>query len=217
MQKPRAFVLFGSLILSVSLSLDVQAGPLKYTVSADASANAPGVFIGLSGQWNSGDLALPSGTTIGSTPLEIDITLSQNLTLNDAGGFELDGWGLAGFDPGVASGADAGDVRFELLEGTTVVTPKFGSDFGNPFSFPLTEYTTASGAILPVKAVFNAIDVFITDANQESVTDFEVSLNTTAAPAVPDTSNTMLLLLGCGALFGLGRYRALGLCRQASR
>src|SRR5271165_998267 len=133
MQTSRAFVLFGLVSSCALLSFSVQAGPLTYTVSANAADNAPGAFTGLTGQWNSGDLALPRGTTIGSTPLEIDISLSENLTLNNSSGFEIDGWGLAGFSPAVAPGGDAGDVQMELLEGTTVVVPTFGS-FNDPFS-----------------------------------------------------------------------------------
>jgi hypothetical protein len=220
MQTPRAIVLLSYLFACALFTSNVQAGPLTYNVSANGADNPSGVFIGLSGQWNSGDLALPSGTTFGSTPLQIDINLSQNLTLNNPSGFELDGWGLAGLSPEIAPGGNGGYVQIELLEGTTVVVPLFSSlndPLVNPFGFPISEYTTPSGALLPANAVFNRVEVLIGDANQESATDFEVSLNAEPA-AVADTCNTLpLLFLGCVVVLGLGYRGTPAPCRQVSR
>jgi hypothetical protein len=155
---------------------------------------------------------------LGTTPLEIDVNLSENLTLNNTttpGGLEFYGFGVAGLSPAIQPGGDAGQVMMELFEGATPVSPMFGFDFTSPFSSPISAYGTGSGAILPANAVFDEVKVFVSDSlsnPQETVTDVEISLQTSA---VPDAGNTLpLIFLGCGATLGLGYRRGTVFLRQ---
>jgi hypothetical protein len=148
------------------------------------------------------------------------------------------GWSLAGLNPSISPGGDAGTVSMELLENGTVVSPEFGFDALNPFSAPITGYsllTIAWGSTaytyfsdpidpisgvseltettpnLPNSLVFNGVDVFISDSNPESLTDVNVAVATlgiNGGPPVPDTCNTLALLLsGLVAMFGCGHRK----------
>jgi hypothetical protein len=224
MQTPKAFVLLSSLFACALFTANVQAGPLTYNVSANGADNPAGMFSGLSGQWNSGDLKLPSGTTIGSTPLQIDINLSQNLTLNNTlfpDGVEFYGLGVAGLSPTVTPGAEVAAVQIELFESGSPVAGAFGTTLSNPFSTAIAnETSTGLVAELPVSGVFNSVEIFITDSGAtapQTISDFGISLGANSV-GVPDSGNTLLLFfLGCGVVLGLARGRMPALCRQASR
>jgi hypothetical protein len=209
MNSCKSFVIVGSLLTSALLSLNVQA-QLSYNVSA--GSNPTGVFSYLvQPPWTSGDISLPGGTTIGTTPLQIDLTLSGNVTLDNPTGIEDYGWAL-NYDSPIAPGADFGTVDMELLENGTVITPLFGFDLTQPFPIPEANIGTGEGATLPVNAVFNGVDIFVSNPGNPGVVlnDIEVGL-----PSVPDTSSTMLLLsLGVVAMSGFGHRKVISFRSQ---
>jgi hypothetical protein len=207
----KGFAVVGSL-LSL-LCLNAQALPLSFNVSADS--NPAGVFSFLSQPaWSSGDIALPNGTIIGSTPLEIDLTLSHNLTLDNApGGTENFGWGLF-FSSPIPNGADYGTVMMELLENGVVITPQFGFDLVNNTGFDEIGVGTGTGTTLPVNLVFNGVNVFVSNSNPNGAGVSDVEVGLPVVQGVPDTSNTLpLLSLGLVAMFGFG-YRKVNAVRS---
>jgi hypothetical protein len=207
-------VVFGSLLSCALLSINVQAVPLTYNVSA--GSNPAGVFSFLTQTaWSSGDISLPVGTIIGSTPLEIDLTLSGNVTLNDApDGTAVFSYGLFyGFSTPLPAGVDAGTVEIELLEnGVVLDTSPTSSPFGftvGTFPVPEAGFGTGFPFTLPNNLVFNGVDIFVSDSapNGVAVTDIDVGLP--IIQGVPDISNTLpLLFLGCAALLGFGYRKA---------
>src|ERR1700722_1296617 len=116
------------------LSLNAMA-QISNNVSGDTD---PTLFNG-DGGWSASDIQLPGGTTIGSTPLELDLTLSHDVTLTDIGFGYNYGFGMGGLDPAIQPGGDAFNFAIELLENGTLITPTFATDFANPFTFGFDE------------------------------------------------------------------------------
>ncbi len=221
MQTPRAFVLLISLSACALLCFKAQAGPLTYSVSGDS--NPAGVFsVYPQTYWNSGDIALPAGTIIGSTPLQIDLTLSHNVTLNNAAsGLETLSFAMWFGSTQLPAGVDAGNVEVELLEGSTVLdtsptSSPFGFDVGT-FPVSLLGYDAQRGFPLPKNLVFNGVDLFLTDSAPNGIAPTDIEVGLPSVQGVPDGSNTLLLLfLACGIMVGLNPRRAPIFCRRIS-
>jgi hypothetical protein len=215
MHTPRAFATISAFFSCALICFKTQAGPLTYSVSGDS--NPAGVF-GIYPQtyWNSGDIALPSGTIIGSTPLQIDLTLSHNVTLNNAAsGTETLNFGMWFGSTQLPAGVDAGSVEVELLEGSTVLTSSpLGFDAGT-FPFPLLGYDTQRSFSLPQNLVFNGVDIFLTDSAPNGIAPTDIEIGLPSVQGVPDGSNTLLLLfLVCGIVVGLSSGRVPAFCRR---
>ena len=217
MSSRKYLTLVGSLVSCAALSVSAQTqipfnGTLTYS---------PDQFGVGQGGYGSGDIVIPGGATMSSTPLQLDVTLSQDVTLTKlVSGYDY-GIGLGSFSPLIQPGDDAYTFAFELLENGTLITPTFaydvanpftfGFDENNPFNFPVdnlgTGYTTTA---LAGSLTFNEVDIQLTTANPSpngvGITDFAFQLG-----AVPDSSNT-LVLLSMGLLpllwFGFGARRA---------
>jgi hypothetical protein len=224
MKIPKNFVVFGSILSCALLSFNVQAGPLTYSVSG--GSNPAGVFGFLTPSfWNSGDLVLPANTIIDSAPLEVDLTLSQNVTLNNGpSGLQNFSFGMWFGTTPLPAGVDGGTVTVELLENGTVLntaptSSPFGFDVGT-WAVDIIGYGTGESFTLPNNLVFNGIDVFVTDSapNGVSVTDLIVGFPIVQAQGVPDNANTLsLLFLGCAAMVGFGYRRVPALCGRVSK
>ena len=223
MQMPKNLVVLGSVLSCALLSVSVQA-QLPYNVSG--GSNPAGVFSFLTPSfWNSGDLVLPANTIIDSTPLELDLTLSHNVTLNNApSGVQNFSFGMWFGTTLLPAGVDGGTVNVELLENGTVLNTAptaspFGFDVG-AFGSPEVGYGTGEYFTLPNNLTFNGVDVFVTDSapNGVSVTDLIVGFPIAQAQGVPDSANTLsLLFLGCIAMVGFGSRRAPALCGRVSK
>ena len=216
-----AALLFAGVLL-VSNAQAVQTFNVTPTYNPDLyGAGMPG--------WESGDIPLDLGTTIGGTALELQLTLSQDITLASLGTGYNYGFGMGGLDPEIATDGDAFNFAIELLENGTLITPDFAYDFAhpwtfgfdetNPFSFPVNNlWTGSSTTALAGSLTFNQIYIQVTNSNDggEAVTDFAVNLGVNGLivppPGVPDTCNT-LALLSSGFLatlgFGWRKMRAL--------
>jgi uncharacterized protein YdaL len=220
MKKTSKSIALSSLLACALLSSSVQA-QIPYSVSG--GSNPAGVFNFLTPSfWNSGDLVLPANTIIDSTPLELDLTLSHNVTLNNGpSGVQNFSFGLWFGSTLLPANTDGGTVMVELLENGTVLntaptTSPFGFDVGT-FSVPEIGYGTGEYFTLPNNLTFNGVDVFVSDSapNGVSATDVIVGFPITQSQGVPDGSNTLALFsLGSVALLGLG-YRKTALCGQA--
>jgi len=218
MNSSKSFVVAGLLLSSALLSLNTQA---QILVDVSAGNNPAGIFGFLTQpEWISGDISLPAGTVIDSTPLQVDIRLSGNDRLNNApSGSEPLSYGLwfgHTEDTQLPAGVDGGTVEIELLENGIVITPKFGFGMGT-FPFPILGYWTREEYFnLPNNLEFNGVDAFITDSalNGVTVTDFEVALP--IATSVPDTANTLsLLFLGVAAMLGFGHRKVISFRSQS--
>jgi hypothetical protein len=173
--------------------------------------------------WSTPSIQLPDGTSIGSTPLELDVTLSQNITLNDVGFGYNYGFGMGGFDPLIQPGDDVFTFSLELLENGTLITPDFAPDIANPFTFGFDADNSFTFAIdnmgtgtsttaLASSLTFDQIDVLVSNSNPggEAVTSFSVDVGVKPPEAIPDTSSTMLLLtLGVAALLGFDHRKTI--------
>jgi hypothetical protein len=195
MKSTKNFVAVGSLISLLTLSVQSQA-QLSYNVSADPGNNT-GVFSFFDPQifWTSGDIVLPTGTTIGTTPLEIDLSLSHDLTLNSSGHYS---WFL-NYDSStpIAENNDLGSLYMVLLENGTPITSQVGFDAGlNGFGGPATQFGTGLND-MPPNLVFNGVDIFVSNSNPEILTDVQISLD---AQPVPEPSTLGLLAVGAIAL-----------------
>jgi hypothetical protein len=175
---------------------------LTYNVSGDAG-NDPGVFgvYGASTPWTSGDISLPSGTTIGSTDTEIDLSLSHDVTLNNSGHYS---WAFNYGGNGIAPGNDLGSLHFVLTENGVAVTSLIGFDAGaNSFTdsngngFAVYNFATGDNENQLQNVVFNGIEIFVSnsDAGGEVLTDLEISLDSVTAVPEPSTMVAGVMLL----------------------
>lgn len=205
-------VVVGSLASCALLSLSAQA-QIPFTVTPTYSANQFGA--GLGGYYF-GDNVLPGGTTIGSAPLELDLSFANNITLASVGfGYEY-GIGVGSFSPLIQPGDDAFTFAVELLENGNLITPTFaydvanpftfGFDENNPFTFPVSDlgtgYTTTG---LANSLTFNQVDIQLTSANPNApigITDVSFQLGVVPTP---DATNALpLLSLGLLGLWAFG-------------
>lgn len=209
---------FGAALLFAGVLLVSNAQPVVETFAVTPTYNPNSFGPGTPG-WESGDIPLGDGTAIGSTPLELQLNLSQDITLTSLGlGYNYH-FGMGGFAPEIAPAGDAFNFTIELLENGILITPTFGFDQTNPFSFAISNLgvSTSTGALAD-SLTFNQIYIQVTNSNAggEAVTDFSVNLGVSGLvvppPGVPDTCNT-LALLSSGFLatlgFGWRKMRAL--------
>jgi hypothetical protein len=155
MNCPKPLIVVASVLSCALLSSSAQA-QLSYNVSADS--NPAGVFSALGGSpilWDSGDISLPSGTMIGTTPLEIDLTLSHNVTLDNApSGVENLSYGLwFGYNNLLPAGTDAGTVKVELLENGVVLDT---SPTSSPFGFGVGTFTSDEAGLWDRRVLHSA-------------------------------------------------------------
>jgi hypothetical protein len=125
--------------------------------------------------------------------LEIDLTLSGNVALNNATGYQNYGWALNYASP-IAPGADFGNVQMELLESGVPITPLFGFDLTQPFASPEVLIGTGTSTVLPPNLVFNGVDIFVSNANPETLLDVEVGLPVVVPEPTTIISGALLLL-----------------------
>ncbi len=174
-----------------------------------------------------GDIQLPDGTSIGSTPLLLDLNLTQDITLTDVGlGYNYL-FGMGGFNPQIPNGGDAFTFSIELLENGTLITPDFATDLANPFTFGFDEtnpfgsdvdnlYVSTSTTALASSLTFNEVLIQVSNSNPdgEGVTSFNAALGVNEP--VPDISSTLpLLVIGLAAMFGFGCRKVNALGRQS--
>jgi len=209
----KGFAVVGSL-LSL-LACNVQAIPV--TANADTSLNPVGPFAYLQPftQWSSGDIALPSGTIIGSTPFEISLALlpGQELTLDNApSGSQHYSFGF-NFTSLLPAGTDAGTIMMELTQNGTVITSQFGFGWGS-FGSDEPGYATGGYENLPNNLVFNGVNIYVSDSAPRGVGVSDIIIGLDTVQGVPDTTNTLpLLFLGLVAMFGFG-YRKVDALRS---
>jgi hypothetical protein len=217
MNSSKNFVLVGSLLACALLSLNARAFTLTETVSSGANPQGIFTYTPLS-TWNSGDISLPDGGVRlrSHSTLQLDIDLTGTVTLDNPDGTVDYGW-MENFypdaNPSGEPNSDLGSVFIELLYNGTPVTSEFGYNQINGFDYPVGNYGTGSSTVLPVALEFNQVDVFISTSNcRETLTDFEVGFG---EPAVPDTSNTLLLLfLGVVGMLGVGHRQVISVRSQ---
>lgn len=191
-------LLIGSALFGVSSMMAQQT----FNVSADPG-NPVGVFGGWAQPpWSSGDIALAPGTTIGTTPLQVDLLLSHDLTLDGSGHY---GWLLNYAAPGIAPGDDLGTLDFNLLEHGSVVASVSLSPGPNNFGPPprnVTQFGTGFNDLTP-GVTFDEVDIFVSNQNSVPLTDLEITLNT-----VPDGGLTIAMLgMGISGLAFIRRKR----------
>lgn len=199
----KELVAAGSLLLLLSFNYEAKAA-LSFQVNAD---NYDPTIFGGQGGWFSGSIPLPSNTSIGSTPLEIDLTLSHDLTINnDSLGYENYGFGMGGFNPLILNGQEAFTFSIQLLkDGMTLGSP-FGFTETNPFD-PINYPSLASGvgnlsvtsSTFPLSMTFNQIRITVNNLTQVvEVTDFSTQLGVVAVPEPTTAVAGVLLLLPFG-------------------
>jgi hypothetical protein len=210
MKSHHSLLAAGSVLAGAFFALNATA-QLSYNVSGDPNGNSSGVFSDFDPQtpWNSGDIVLPTATTIDTSPLEIDLTLSDNVTLNNSGHYS---WAL-NYDSStpIAENSDLGSLYFVLLENGTPITTQIGFDAGaNGFGEPVTQFATGDYDDSLDNAVFNGVQIFVSNDNPETLDDVEISVD--AAP-VPEPNTFALLSLGLVAMAGFG-YRKVNAIRS---
>jgi hypothetical protein len=196
-----------TLVSAAIFSASAYASPILF------SGLSPTNFFdsGSTHQWTSGDLSLPTGTTIGPAgSIELLLTLTGNVPTNSSGDF---GAGIK-VDPLVAPGAEIFGFSYQLLEGGVPVGSPFGFDLLNPFLFAVDNVSTGEPSGAPTGVLFDGVDVTVyNNTLTETVTDFTVYLGTPKS-SVPDTFATLgLLSLGLLATVGFGYRRMNALCR----
>jgi len=206
MKLTKYFFASGALLLLLAFGFQAQAA-LSYNVSADPGGNPAGIFSGWDQPyWSSGDIVLPGGTTIGPTPtadpLEVDLLLSHDVTLNGSGHY---GWLLNYADPGIPTGADLGTLAFNLLENGTVVASVSlwagNNNFGVPPGpgFTVWQFGTGNYDLTP-NVTFNKIQIFVSNQNQLPLTDLEISVDAVPEPSTIVAGGLALLALGVTTL-----------------
>lgn len=200
---------FACAILAAAIFPTGAHAQTDYPFNASADTYEPGFFPDGSGAWTSGDLQIPGGTTMSSTPVEFDITLSHDLTIDNTGpNGEYYGFGMAGFSPEVPPGGDCFNFAIELLENGTLLTQSFatifanpytymGFDETNPFAFDVSDISTGDNTTgLNQSITFNQVDIQVLNSNQggQGVTDFTVDLG-----VVPEPSTWVLLTAAAAA------------------
>jgi hypothetical protein len=200
------FLAVGAILAGAFFALNASA-QLTLNVSADPGNNT-GVFSSFDPQnfWTSGDIALPADTVIGTSPFEITLNLSHDLTLDDSGHYS---W-FFNYDNStpIAEGSDLGSLHFMLLENGSPVSPETGFDAGpNSFGSPATQFGTGN-TDLTSDLTFNEVQIFVSNQNPETLDDVQITLD------VPEPSTLALLSVGLATMLGLG-YRKARALRQA--
>lgn len=201
----KGLVAAGSLLLLLSFNYEAKAA-LSFNVNAN---NYDSTIFGGQGGWSSGSISLPLNTSIGpnSNPLEIDLTLSHDLTINnDSLGYENYGFGMGGFNPLILNGQEAFTFSIQLLkDGMTLGSP-FGFTETNPFD-PINYPSLASGvgnlsvtsSTFSLSMTFNQIRITVNNLTQVvEVTDFSTQLGVVAVPEPTTAIAGVLLLLPFG-------------------
>lgn len=193
----------GLCTLLVSALLTGSARALDFNVDATNINNS---IFGVAG-WDSGVIALPSGTTIGATPLELNLLLSDYLDAGDALFF-----GLGGINPAVAPGGLVFDFTIELYKDGGSVSLPHGFPVTNSFPDPVDNLWVSWGPIPDIDGLtFNEVRIVVGNQDAElDVTEFRAGVRLPMANPVPDASRTALLVPA--ALLGLvvvGRRKAL--------
>jgi hypothetical protein len=174
-------------VLSLAAAMNATAA-LTCDVSGGAGNNT-GVFGFFDPQtpWTSGDIALPANTIIGATPLEVDLVLSQNVTLNSSAHYS---WFFNYGGSGIATGNDLGSLYMVLTEnGTPLNNNQIGFDAGlSGFPNSVNQFGTGYYDAQLQNMVFNGVQIFVSNADPggENLTDLQISLD--SAQPVPETS-----------------------------
>jgi hypothetical protein len=174
-------------------------------------------LFGGQGGWTSGDTLFSLGATDYSAGLQLDLLLTQDVTLTDLGSGYNYGFGMGGLDPEIPTNGDAFTFSIELLENGNLITPSFAYDLANPYTFGFDEInpfsnevdnlgvTTGTGALAPT-LTFNEIDILISSSvSGQEATDFSVELGVTSPPATPDGGPTWVLLASVIGLVACAR------------
>lgn len=178
-----------------ALSAPLRAVPIELGLSATTIDNSVFGYPG----WTSGFQALPPSTTIGSTPLEIHVTLSDYLIA----GADL-GFGMGGFDVLVPTGFVAYEFSLQLAKDGVLVGSPNGFALVNPFPTDADNLGVSFGGTGIAGLEYNEIFISVTSPVERSVTNFNVSVSLPAS--VPDAGHTSLLVAGAFAgLIGLRR------------
>src|SRR5665213_877718 len=200
MKQYHPFLAAGAILAGAFFALNASA-QLTVNVSADPGNNT-GVFSSFDPQnfWTSGDIALPADTTIGTSPYEITLNLSHDLTLDDSGHYS---W-FFNYDNStpIAENSDKGSLFFVLLENGSPVTSQTGFDAGpNTFGFPITQFATGNTDLTPA-LTFNEVQIFVSNQNPETLDDVQITLD------VPEPNTLALLSVGLVTMLALGYRKA---------
>jgi hypothetical protein len=225
MKTTKLLLLLGSLLPGALISFDVQADII---IGTQTPVYDPTAFSNQGG-YKFDNILLPSGTSIGSTALNIDIPLSTSINLTSLGTGYNYSFGMSGFNPLIPYNSEAFTFYIELLNNGTPITPNFSYLIANPSTFGFTEinpfdpinfpgvsplsnlYVSTSTGALDPSLTFNEIDLEVFNNSQnEGVTDFNVELGVNAPAVVPETTTVvagalMLLPFGASALRRLRR------------
>lgn len=184
---------------------------LTYNVSAGAG-NDIGVFSGFaSSYWTSGDIVLPTGTTIEATPLEIDLNLSHDVTLDTSGHYS---WFLNYATP-IAPNDNLGILYMVLSHNGVPVTSQIGFDAGaNSFGAPnapfsVSQFGTGGYDDQLKNLVFNGVVIYVSnsDPNTENLANVRISLDAVPEPNTIVAGALMLLPFGVSTIRMLRKNR----------
>src|SRR5664280_3007167 len=139
---------FGAALLFAGVLLVSNAQTVQTFDDVKLTNNPISFGIGTPG-WESGDIQLAPRTTIGGTPLELRLNLSQTITLTSLGSRYNYRFGMSGLTPAIAPAGDAFNFAIELLEsGTPIpITPTFTYDFAHPCTFGFDDHNPFSYSV----------------------------------------------------------------------
>ncbi len=177
------------------LLLPATTHALTYNVSAD---NFNATYFGAGrGGWFTGNTSLPQGTTIGPSPLFIDVFLSHLLKADGDLSF-----GMGGFNPVVANGEVAFTFSLQLFLNGVAVTPASGLTTTNNFGFSVDNIATSYGDSGTAGKNFNEVQIMVTSPTTRGVTYFNTAVG------VPEPGVTSLISVGVlGLLAAVYRRR----------
>ena len=202
-------VIVGSIMAGALLCSTAGALGAVFQFNVGADNYNPTLFFSRAGGWTSGGIALPAGTTISTTPIEIDLNLSHNLTTANASlGHEDYGFGLGGLNPQIQPGSELFTFSIELLENGVLITPNFAFDLAHPGTFGSTVMSpftfavdnaqfSASTHALNTDISFDQIDILVSNNSAtEDVTSFSVLMGVLPVPEPGTRALCSLGLLG---------------------
>ncbi|HYE33439.1 MAG TPA: PA14 domain-containing protein [Methylomirabilota bacterium] len=176
------------LIFLLALFVSSNALALEFHLSAD---NFDAGQFGGKGGWASGRLALPEGASIGSTPLEVVIHLSTDLTManTDGTGRQAYGFGIGGLVPGVLSGDVVCQVEIALRKNGINVTAPITHNQINSFPHTIDNLSSSSSRTFTSSTIsFNQIRLRITSPVTRTVREISTGLQTAQKNTTPATT-----------------------------